>query len=69
MEIILYPTENIRRLNQQITDDFNRNIEILEDEVLKLTNLLILHGTIFKQNEQLLPLILNSNCLTCYLEI
>jgi hypothetical protein len=48
MAIILYTTDNIRRVNQQITDEFNRKTEMLEDEILKLTNLLILDGIIFK---------------------
>jgi hypothetical protein len=52
MAIILYTTENIRRVNQQITDEFNRKAEMLEDELLKLTNLLILDGIIFKHKHE-----------------
>jgi hypothetical protein len=32
----LYQPENIRNFNRQIIDDFNKNIEVLEKELLSL---------------------------------
>jgi hypothetical protein len=41
-----YEPESVRNFNQQIRDEFAQNVEILERELLQLTESLILKGNL-----------------------
>jgi hypothetical protein len=41
-----YEPESVRNFNQQIRDEFAKNVEILERELLQLTESLILKGNL-----------------------
>jgi len=43
-----YGSESVRNFNQQIRDDFAKNIETLEKELLQVTETLIKNGDLFK---------------------
>lgn len=44
----LYEPEHIRNFNQQIKDEFAKNIEALERELLQLTESLMQNGNLYK---------------------
>jgi hypothetical protein len=47
---ILYQTESIRKLNEQLLNNVSKKIETLEKELLSLTDLLIADGNLLSGN-------------------
>ena len=46
---ILYKTESIQNFNQQLAETFLRKIEVLEGELLSLTDLLMADGDLLQE--------------------
>ena len=46
---ILHKTESIQSFNQQLTENFFKKIEMLEGELLSLTDLLIADGDLLQE--------------------
>jgi len=48
-DVVLYRTESLRDLNQQLTKNILNKIEILEGELLNLTDLLMADGDLLQE--------------------
>ena len=46
----LYEVESIQNFKQQLTDVFNHRVEVLEIELVQLTDFLILKGMVLQDN-------------------
>ena len=47
--MVLYGTESLRDFNQQLTENIFKKIEILEGELLSLTDLLMTDGDLLQE--------------------
>jgi len=48
-EVVFYKTGSLKEFNQQLTENISKKIEMLEGELLSLTDLLIADGDLLQE--------------------